>query len=99
MAKVEDYGNGVWLFWCPACREHHPFHVVHADHPTGPKWTFNGNVEKPTFSPSLRVFARKLSERVTACHLFVRDGRIEYCQDCPHEFAGKTVDMVDMPVD
>lgn len=31
------------------------------------------------------------------CHLFVRDGKIEYLSDCTHEYAGKTIDMVDFP--
>lgn len=31
------------------------------------------------------------------CHLFVRAGKIEYLSDCTHEYAGKTIDMVDIP--
>jgi len=60
-----------------------------------PRWSFNGDVEKPTFSPSLLVYDRSSGERKTGCHLFVRDGMIEYCGDCPHEFAGKTIPMED----
>ena len=29
------------------------------------------------------------------CHLFVRNGMIEYCADSSHELAGKTVPMID----
>lgn len=29
-------------------------------------------------------------------HFFVRDGKIEYLQDCDHPMAGMTVDMVDV---
>ena len=36
-----------WIIFCPACRCGHSFK-------TG-MWTFNGNVEKPTFSPSMLV--------------------------------------------
>lgn len=82
-----------YLFWCPACEEPHPFHVG------GPKgWTFDGNLEAPTFTPSLRVLGRGKpgdtdAER-TSCHLFVTAGRIHYCGDCPHELKGQTIDMV-----
>lgn len=29
----------------------------------------------------------------SVCHIFVREGKIEYLSDCTHEFAGKTVEM------
>ena len=29
------------------------------------------------------------------CHLFVKNGQIEYCSDSTHSLAGKTVPMVD----
>lgn len=38
--------GGHWLFMCPGCRE---VHVV------GPSWQFNGNCDRPTFSPSILV--------------------------------------------
>lgn len=31
------------------------------------------------------------------CHLFIRNGRIEYCHDCSHGLAGQTIDMVEIP--
>lgn len=79
-----------WFFWCPACSEPHPF---------GVKWAFNGNLEKPTFSPSLRVLKRlgEGPETSTTCHLFVTEGLIRYEGDCPHAMKGKVVPMV--PID
>lgn len=32
----------------------------------------------------------------TVCHSFVRDGKIQYLNDCTHELAGKTVELKDM---
>ena len=29
------------------------------------------------------------------CHSFIRDGKIQYLNDCTHEFAGKTVELPD----
>lgn len=92
-----------YVFWCPACRELHPFHVNAAYTNTGTAWQFDGNMEAPTFSPSLRVLGLGKPGDTTAartkCHLFVKAGRIQYCNDCPHELKGQTIDMVPIPED
>lgn len=44
--------GGRVAFWCPACREEHPLRVE-GDGP--PKWGFNGDYERPTFTPSVLV--------------------------------------------
>lgn len=33
------------MHWCPACKEMHPL---------PDSWQFNGNIEKPTFTPSFK---------------------------------------------
>lgn len=75
-------------FWCPGCKREHPYSI--------PRWQWNGDMEKPTFTPSLLC---NKDDPQTRCHLFVREGRIEYCADCHHELAGKTIDLPDMPED
>ena len=77
---LDSYG-----FHCPGCRCHHSFSIKGK-----PVWKFNGDVENPTFSPSLLVWASRPEKR---CHLFVREGKIQFLGDCFHEFAGKTVEM------
>lgn len=47
-------GGGL-LFRCPGCNQRHM--VRHGDGP-GPRWTWNGNAEKPTFTPSVLVTGR-----------------------------------------
>ena len=98
MAKVHLFsGHGLefWGFYCPGCKYDHGFHTKphknHAGRP-GPVWTFNGDVDKPTFSPSLLVNGSTPEKR---CHLFLRDGKIQYCSDSYHELAGKTVECPD----
>jgi len=62
------------------------------------QWTFNGDAEKPTFAPSIRI-SRKLrgqNTRETICHSFVRDGKIQYLGDCKHELKGQTVELSDI---
>ena len=80
----------LYCFYCPGCRREHPF-TVRSDG-KHPAWTFDGNLESPTFSPSLRVLD---GWGGTECHLFLRAGKIEYCADSRHEFAGKTIDLPD----
>lgn len=68
-----------YIFQCPACGDNHSFTV--------PRWSFNGDMERPTFLPSLFYQSR-------GCHLYVTNGKIHYLLDCKHSLAGKIVDMV-----
>lgn len=77
-------GGEIYIFFCPGCRRGHPFEVPH--------WTWNGSFDAPTFSPSLLCNESFPKER---CHLFVKDGKIQFLSDCHHELKGQTVDMVD----
>ena len=91
MARVKAYVNqasgeiGCYSVQCPACNREHPFDVK--------RWTYNGNMDKPTFSPSMLVLDMPYFPR---CHSFVRDGKIEYLSDCGHAMAGQTVDLPDI---
>jgi hypothetical protein len=92
MAKVYPYKDGVddislYVFFCPGCKYDHPFRVK----PQGarPVWSFNGNVNEPTFSPSLLVFKDDPTKR---CHLIMTNGKIQFCSDCFHDLKNKTVD-------
>lgn len=80
MPVMRRGGDGYWHY-CPACK---------TEHPLPDKWTFDGNAERPTFSPSFRQFP---GDPKRECHYFVRQGVIEYCSDSPHELAGQNVQM------
>lgn len=83
---TDSSGNhGGWLVECPGCGYGHLF---------DDRWTFNGNQERPTFSPSMLVNAGMPG--ATRCHSFVRDGRFEFLSDCDHELAGKTVEIAEV---
>lgn len=89
MAKLVVYphkNSTGYLFYCPGCKEEHLYSVCTDG--TRPTWAFNGDMEKPTFTPSLFM-----PDRV--CHLFMTDGRIQYLSDCTHHLAGQTIDMVE----
>lgn len=58
-----------------------------------PVWSFNGDRIRPTVSPSILVqYPRDGKENI--CHLFMKEGKLEYLTDCTHDMAGKIVDMV-----
>jgi hypothetical protein len=49
LRDTED--NGL-MFWCPGCETAR--RIQHGAG-SGPRWTWNGNAEKPTFTPSVLV--------------------------------------------
>jgi len=79
-------------FYCPGCQCDHMFSVLPVGHPTGKTWRFDGNLEAPTFAPSLVC---NISDPKARCHCFVEFGNIRYLDDCYHELASKTVPMRD----
>lgn len=82
------------MHWCPGCNEVHGYRVAGEG---GPMWTFNGDMEKPTFTPSMLLFEVEDGKRVTLCHYFITDGKIIFCSDSPHALAGQTVDIPEWP--
>lgn len=96
--KVSDLGHAIH---CPACGNAHLFDK---------RWTFNGDLEKPTFRASMLVRGtvpitdaeadmimrgEHFEPKPLVCHSFVTDGRIEYLNDCTHELRGQTIELPD----
>ena len=81
----EGDGFREYVFWCPGCEDNHAF-IVRDDHKIRPNWTFNNDLNNPTFHPSLHYPGRR-------CHLFVQNGNIIYQADCVHKLAGKIVPL------
>jgi hypothetical protein len=73
----------LWVFFCEGCKCLHHFDS---------RWKFNGDVDRPTFFPSLIVSPDSIERR---CHLIIKNGKIEYLSDCHHILAGKTFEMED----
>lgn len=91
--------DGQLLLMCPGCRA---VHGVKVGEGPGPRWGYNGNPEKPTFTPSILVktgravdpnFQPEPGDPPTVCHSYVIDGRIQFLGDCDHALAGQTVDI------
>ncbi len=88
---IEQGDRKILCFHCPACGHEHSYRIAGSD---GPLWKWNGSLEKPTLTPSLLYKTHDGS--AVRCHLFVTDGKIIYCDDCPHIMKGRTVDMEDI---
>ncbi|KFC62792.1 hypothetical protein FF80_03359 [Devosia sp. LC5] len=52
---LRGFEAGRVAFWCPGCSEAHQITVNDAVNGQGPKWSYNGNPDAPTFSPSVLV--------------------------------------------
>ena len=87
MAILRQMGNRLY-FHCPGCNGTHCVQLK----PGQPAWDWNGSWDKPTFSPSV-LYEPNLPEY--RCHFFVRDGQIQFLEDCHHKLKGKTVPMED----
>jgi len=73
-------GDGYEIY-CPGCRQTHRFDS---------RWTFNGSLELPTFTPSLLYESGDTGGR---CHSYVTNGQIYFLPDSGHALAGKTVEL------
>lgn len=61
-------------------------------------WFFDGNLERPTLSPSLLLTMTVGQQRQKfVCHSFVKDGSIQYLGDCTHPLAGQTIELPEIP--
>lgn len=75
--------------WCPGCND------LHGPCVKGPNaWQWNGSLEKPTLSPSILINKDKPESR---CHSFVKEGKIQFLNDCFHELKGQTVPLPELP--
>jgi hypothetical protein len=77
---------GGWVFTCPGCKKEHWYDT---------RWKFDGNFEKPSFSPSLLVYPNKTAKQ-PRCHLWITNGIIRFFDDCDHELKNQTVPMVEL---
>lgn len=101
---VENGETTGYMIFCPACECGHLFNIKPGSNGVGgqkPVWGFNGNMECPTFTPSMLVKTNDPSHKhyqpkaySSVCHSFVADGSIRFLDDCTHVMAGQTVELV-----
>jgi hypothetical protein len=96
MKVKEDIDQaGVFLFDCPGCKSLHAVHTI-TPNSRGALWEFNGNVDKPTFSPSIIVsWEYQATQQKHVCHSYVTDGKIQFLSDSTHSLAAQIVELPD----
>lgn len=89
-----------YIFDCPGCGDSHEVAVHPHKNAQGASWLFSGNLDKPTFSPSInaRVKRTELGLPDKVCHAWVVDGWIKFVTDSTHQLAGKKVELPDQEV-
>lgn len=93
--KCDHKGGHLYYFYCPGCGHAHGY-TVECGIPNQ-NWYFDQS--KVSFTPSLRVYVTdpESKKETTLCHLFITDGKILFCGDCPHKLNGQTVALPDFP--
>lgn len=67
-----------------------------------PKWKWNGSVDNPTLSPSVRItwdFGEPPNVKHNQCHFVIENGIIKFDNDCTHELKGQKVPMLELAED
>lgn len=95
-SEGREYG---YRIECPGCRAltGDGAHILTTGEHRPVRWTFNGDIARPTFSPSLLIRYDHFKLGAVVCHSFITDGRIQYLADSTHQLAGQTVDLPDIP--
>jgi Family of unknown function (DUF6527) len=97
MSKVRPMAAGGQVFSCPGFGRVHQLNTQ----PAKAVWEFNGDLDRPTFRPSILVrFGRTAGEGQVVhgvCHSYVTEGRIQFLDDCTHTLAGATVEIPEWP--
>ena len=99
-------------FWCPGCNMLHAVTIQKAEGRQEPVWKMSGSGDSLTFSPSIKVTYRHpkgYSDENPApmdyegpyvddiCHSFVKEGRIQFLNDCSHSLKNQTVNLPYLP--
>jgi hypothetical protein len=67
-----------------------------------PHWNWNGSLDKPTITPSVKIqwdFGEEPNRTHNICHFNVIDGVLHFCADCTHELKGQKIPMPDVAPD
>jgi Family of unknown function (DUF6527) len=79
--------EGSLFHWCEPCARLHPL-------PLGRGWTYDDKFDALTAKPSFRH-----TWGASCCHYILTKGVLNYCTDCSHGAAGKSLPLPDLPDD
>lgn len=108
-----DKKYNIIMFWCPGCEVRDDglesvmsggLHMlaVSGDATDHPVWGFDGNLQKPTLTPSIKTSIPDPSgipgkPPLFVCHSFLKAGVFQFLNDSTHKYKGKKVPMVPLP--
>jgi hypothetical protein len=97
--KLRSVADNHVAYWCQGCEG---VHSIRVNAEGKPSWTWDGNVDAPTFSPSVLVTysgtdAGEDDAPPEVCHTFINAGMVQFLGDCTHQFAGQTLPLPDWP--
>lgn len=105
--RTPDGKTGTRLYmWCPGCADLHAVEIEGQ-----PRWEWDGNLEAPTVSPSIKVTGVQWAEgktfhkpthgvargEQTVCHSYVKQGAWQFLGDCTHTLGGQVVPLPPLP--
>jgi len=71
----------------------HGYQILPVRGDVSPKWNWDGNVDEPTITPSIRTKAHDF-----VCHSYITKGKVQFLADCTHEYAGKTMNLLEVDI-
>lgn len=81
VSKYLRQGPEHYAHWCPGCNEVHQLPYPNKG------WSFNGDVNAPTFSPSFKIETPRPAG-VYVCHYVLTAGVLTFLPDCSHALRG-----------
>lgn len=82
---------GSYAFYCPGCKTSH---VVNTDPKRAwPCHSITGSADRPTIRASVLANPKNLPG-APRCHSYVTDGKIRFLEDCTHDLAGRTMELL-----
>lgn len=81
-------------FICPGCNHEHAFNEK--------TWTWNRDYNKPTLWPSYLMYGSRFDKNKNSvpfvCHSYIKEGKIEYLDDCTHHLRNQIIELPDYPI-
>ena len=89
----DGYKTGAgFSHWCPGCESMHGF-AVSEPFSNGARWSFDGNLDKPTFTPSMNIGDNW-------CHYHLTKGMLIFTAgNKGHGLSGRTIPLPELPAE
>lgn len=94
----KDVTYDALMLWCPGCAmAGSGLLMIPVSDTKGkrPQWTWNGSLELPSLSPSIRT--RTTMNGSFICHSFLTNGIWDFLTDSTHPLSGRKVPVEDLP--